>query len=308
MRINWRLFLQFLISIAIIVFLLSRLDLGQVWSILSIANYWLVASAVGLHILSLSITGYGLKALFDSIKHIGFIEFMKYFLIGISLGLVLPGRAGDLSIIYLVKKKGFEYGESTALTLIDKITTLIVFGAIAAIGLFTIFNSNELELGLTMVAIIALGGIVAFSSIGRAVLRKLFGKYAALFKGFNKTFRNLLQKGKKKILINLAITAIRPVITGLLFMLLFYSIGIKVSLWHAIVINAIAFIASLLPLTPSGIGIREGTGIFLFSQIGVPLEASASVYAIALTMNILTGVFGVMPYLSETKKEVTLKT
>ena len=127
----------------------------------------------------------------------------------------------------------------------------------------------------------------------------MIGKYADKFKGFYKAFKNLFLYHKKKIAINIFITLLRPIGNALLIIFIFKAMGIETSLLYTILINAVTLIVSLIPLTPNGLGIREGVGSFLFLQIGVPLESSVAMYLIILMMNYATGIIGTTYYLAK---------
>ena len=302
MKKNIKAILEVLLAIIVITFLISKINVGTVLKILQTINLNWILLAIAVYIISILITGYSLKALFDSKKHIPFGEWMRFYLMGLSLGLILPGRAGDLSIIYLVKDKGFEIGESTALTITDKLITLIIFGIIASIGLLTILKSTQLYLGVAIAILFICSGLFLFSNAGRKIAKKIIGKYAGNFQGFHKTFTNLIKDHKDKVAINTFITLLRPLGNALLIIIIFKAMGLNVSLGYAILINAVTLIASLIPLTPNGIGIKEGIGVYLFTLIGVAAEASVGMYFIIILMNYATGIIGTIYYLMYKKR------
>ena len=61
-----------------------------------------------------------------------------------AIELILPGRTGIFSIIYFLKKRGFDIGPSTSLIIVDKIISLIVFGSISAVGIVVLLKVKEL--------------------------------------------------------------------------------------------------------------------------------------------------------------------
>ncbi len=296
--------IEILFCVIIIGFLISRINIQETINIILNINLYWILIGIMIYISSLLITGYSLKVLFDSVKYTKFGKWMHFYLVSFSMGLVLPGRAGDLSIIYFAKKKGFDIGASTALTITDKLITLSVFGTIATLGFFTILQSSQLTIGLSITILCILIGLSLFTSIGRKVITKLAGKYADKFQGFYKTFSNLIKYHKDKIAINVLITLYRPIGNTLLMIVVLHAMNITgLSFFSLIIINAITLIVSLIPLTPNGLGIREGVGGYLFTQIGVPLEISLSMYVIILLMNYTTGIYGTVYYLFFQKKE-----
>src|SRR3989344_3733929 len=274
-------FLKYLAAILIILYILNKIDLSKVFTLLKDINYFWLGLDLLVYLVAIIITSYGLKVLFDSIVQIKFLEWMKYFLITFSIGLIIPGKLGELSIIYFLRKKNVDIGASTALTVINKLITVIIFGIIALIGFFLIFNSNDLIIAFVLSLLFVLG--VLFLQVDV----------------FYSTFDNLCKKNKDKLLISVIVTFLRPLFNGLIILLSFKAIGIDVSLMYAILVNALTIIASLVPITPNGLGIREGIGAFLFRNIGIPLEVSVTMYFIIFVMNSLTGIIGVCYYFLE---------
>src|SRR3989344_2713076 len=217
MKSEIRIILEILFCALILLFLISKIHIRETIEILRTVDLFWISIGLIVYLIALVITAYSLKALFDSIKHTPLMEWMRFYLVGFSMGLILPGRAGDLSIIYFAKQKGFDIGASTALTITDKLIIFIIF--------------------------------------------------------------------------------LRPVGNALLIILIFKAMGIDVSFLYAILINAVTLIVSLVPLTPNGLGIREAVGTFLFSRVGVPIEATVAMYIIILMMNYTTGIIGTGVYL-----------
>ena len=291
--------LKYLAAILIILYILKKIDLSKVFVLLKEINYFWLGLDLLVYLVAIIITSYGLKVLFDSIVQIKFLEWMKYFLITFSIGLIIPGKLGELSIIYFLRKKNVDIGASTALTVINKLITVIIFGIIALIGFFLIFNSNDLIIAFVLSLLFVLGVLFLFSKLGRILVKKMIGDLFKQVDVFYSTFDNLCKKNKDKLLISVIVTFLRPLFNGLIILLSFKAIGIDVSLMYAILVNALTIIASLVPITPNGLGIREGIGAFLFRNIGIPLEVSVTMYFIIFVMNSLTGIIGVCYYFLE---------
>ncbi len=302
MKRVYRTILEVIIGIGIILFILSKIDLTAVVEILKVLDYTWILWALVVYYVLLFLTSYSLKAIFNSVRVLKFKTWARYYFMGYSLGLILPGRAGDLSIIYFIKDKGFSIGEGTALTIIDKAITLTIFGIIGCIGLFTILSSEEIIYGLLVVIILVGGALFTFSPWGRKLIRKVIGKYAGSFTGFHRTFKNLIKHHKGKLFTNIFITLIRPIGNGLLLVLLFKAMGIEISLFYPILISSITLIASLAPFTPNGLGVREGVGTYFFYKVGIAPEAAISAYIIILILNYTTGMAGVTYYLARKRK------
>ena len=303
MNYKLKLAIETLVGILIIAFLLSKLNISEIVSILSHTSYLLLSLAILIYIVSFVITAYGLKVLFDSIEHIRFKIWLKYYLSTFSLGLVLPGQAGPFSLIYFLKRDKFSIGSTTALVIIDKLTTLLVFGIISILGLLLFIPTKEIYFGILMMCVILLLGIFLFSEIGRMTIKRILGKYSVKFTNFYGAFKNLMVHNKSKFIINLIVTLLRPFLNGLLIVVIFKSLGYDVSLLYAIVISSITLIVSLIPLTPNGLGIREGTGLLLFNKLSIPFEATLAMYLIIIFMSYSSGIVGLIYYFCNKQDE-----
>lgn len=296
MNYKLKLGIETLIGILIIVFLLSKLNFSEIVSILSRANYLFLLFAILIYIFTFILIAYGLKALFDSIEPIRFKAWLKYYLITFSFGLILPGQAGTFSLIYFLKRDKFSIGSTTALVIIDKLITLLVFGIISIFGLFSFINTTGIYLGILIMCLFLFLGLFIFSKTGRNILKRMLGKYSVKFANFSSTFKNLVMYNKSQLLINLLITFLRLFFTGLLIVIIFKSLSYDVPLIYTIIISSMTLIVSLIPLTPNGLGIRESAGLLLFNRLGIPFEATLAMYLIILLMNYSCGIIGIIYY------------
>ena len=76
------------------------------------------------------------------------------------------------------------------------------------------------------------------------------------------------------------------------FYFLAKSLGLNLNLIVSAWLFAIVSIASLLPISFSGLGVREGVVILLLSKIGVDNSSALSLSMLIFTIGILTGLIG----------------
>jgi len=306
LNIGLRLFIGF-----IVLFLLVRqIEFTQIVKILSNSNLMWVFLSFLIFLLGVIIIAYGLMILFRSSIKIKFTEWIKYFLMTHAVSMVVPGKLGQLSLIYFIRDKGINIGSSTALLIVDKIISVIIFGLIAVVGLFLMseeiyVNANIILIGCLL--LILVGTLFMFSNYSRKLIKFVFGKYKIHFDEFFNTLINLTQNHKSNLIINILITLIRPMFNGLVILLLFRSLGYNVGLIYSTLVSSLTIIASIIPITPNGLGIREGIGVFLFSRINLPLEASLSVYFMILIFNLSLSLIGGVLYFVHNKKLINKK-
>ena len=78
---------------------------------------------------------------------------------------------------------------------------------------------------------------------------------------------------------------IRWFLFSLISFVLFLGISQEVSFIALISIVSASSLISMIPISISGLGLREGSFILLCSQIGIPLEASATVSILSLILS-----------------------
>ena len=122
------------ISIAILGILIYYVGIKQILeTFVSMKKVFLIPILI-LHIISLLIGALNIKILIKKIKNkLSFRKILKYYLVSWSIGSIMPGKIGEFSILYMLKKENISYGQSLAITMIDKIITIIVLSITAAI-------------------------------------------------------------------------------------------------------------------------------------------------------------------------------
>lgn len=296
--------LEILILIIILAIIVYKVDLKESLNIIQSVNPVLFTIAIIIDLILLFLIALSLKVLFDTLKPIKINEWFAIYIPGFLSGLILPGRAGDIATTLLAKKKGFDIGQSTTLILLDKIITLAVFIPITAIGIFTFMNSKEIYYGIAFSLISIIGLLSLYTPISRKILKKILGRYAKQFTGFSKTFKEVIKDHKKALLINIFLTTLRPIINGLIIIILLQALGYNLSILNAIIISSISFIISIVPLTPNGLGLREGIGTILLFQIGIPYEASIAMYILFGILNIFISLILIIYYYTIAKKSL----
>jgi len=199
--------------------------------------------------------------------------------------MVTPGRLGQISIVYMLKKHGFELGEATALVFVDKAVTIFVLSVFGSMGILLLMPREFFLQVLALLTAGWTGGLFFFySEFGRNIIKKfVLGKHQELFTGFKKSI-DIIVAEKKALIKNIFLTFIRLNITALTEYALIISLGGSVDYILLLLISAVTQLLSFVPLTPNGLGIKEGGFSFLATLIGVPLGIAGTTI---FTMTIL---------------------
>lgn len=225
-----------------------------------------------------------------------------------ALTLIVPGRIGDIGLVYFLRNE-LKKEITTSFIITDKILTLLVTGVIASIGLAYFY---EWIYGL--IFLLALFSIVIFIKLlvnknfylGNIKASKIINQlYIEGFKNIKKILNEMLCD-YKNIITNLLFTLSRAILAGISFTLILHWYGTDVSVWYVILVQALAQIVAIIPITFMGIGLVESINIhFIGSLAGVDtsivLAASLATRAIQILFYMLITLVWLRPYYSQSK-------
>ncbi len=271
------------LTAAVLILLIWTVGIGQLLNAFSQMNLIYAVPAIVIFYLGYIVGAYNLKLLTDALgKKIKFSDMLRFYLVAWSWGLVIPGKIGEFSFVYLVKDQ-MTVGEATAISIIDKLITVICLGSVAFIGFFLFL---PFDYALQLVALCSACGVILvlllITPVGLAVVKKILGKHQQIFTGFSKTLKFLIFKEKKAVFLNIILTYFKLALASALTYLIFLSMGENVNLIIITTISATAILISLVPITMSGLGIREGASVFLYGLAGVAAPVTLAVHIILL--------------------------
>lgn len=290
---NRKLILQYGFAMVLIAFLIYKANPLNLLDVIQRANPgWLLLSGL-LFIAVIIYTSLSLRILFNVLVKIPFFRWIRYYIPAYSFGMVLPGKLGEFSIAYFLKKENIRLGESLAIMLMEKIISLIVAVIIAFFGFKLLFVNFNMYYYLVAILFLICCGIFALSKHGRFIAKKMLGKYALTLSGFSSAVSKIWRLNKCLIFINGIMLAIRFFFIAFVFRLYFLALGLDIPLIQMVPIFAITALASLLPITPNGIGVRESIGVALFIKLGVAMEFTLGAFMLDLLFNYITAILGI---------------
>ncbi len=287
------------IGILLFVYIISRIDLAAVKQNFLQMDLLFVLAAFAMTIPSLIVKTLKWKQLVNPFKvNLGWKQGFSAWLVGFFIGLVTPGRIGDLTRALYLREK-MKLGSALTTVVMDRLLDIFALIALAVAGLAFILGNFVVD-GNTPVYIVAaflLLGIAAFLFTDKKragkFLKPIFNffvpvKYKDVLKsGFNDFYSGmhiLLQN--KTVLAKAALLAF--VAWSLVFVqyfLLAKAMGIAINFWLLYMILPTVILVEILPISFSGVGTRDATLILFFSFVGL---SAAS--AVTLSLSIL--VFG----------------
>lgn len=311
MKIKKRIWDIFRIFIGISILSLLILKIGASEVLVSISNMSLY---IFLLVLFSSLFAYFLASIKIKIligglgEEISAVNSFKYYLPAYALGLLTPGKVGNLSLLYFFKKNKISYGKTLAVLVLDKLITYVVLSIIAIYGFFVFF---ELDIALKvtfyiLLFLIILGFFIKSKKARGLIQDFILGKYAEKFEGFYRNLEFLIRNRKARVALNFSLTFGQWALGAFVKYLMFLYFDIHVSFFVVLVINSVGAILTMLPISISGLGITESSAVYLFYKIGIAPAITGGIFLFVTLMRYIIASVVLGFYGKEIKEVATL--
>ncbi|MFZ3059296.1 MAG: lysylphosphatidylglycerol synthase transmembrane domain-containing protein [Candidatus Methanoperedens sp.] len=307
-----RIILQVIIGIALIAFILKKLNFDEVVSVLKKTNllFFILAclAYLGLNIVLstrlfylLKKIGYDIKYPAVLLSHMG----------GMVVGDITPGRGGYFLTPSILKKNaGVRITDGMACIFAPQGMEFIlkVGGAITAVFYISTISSISENLLISMsigAVLILMAGISMLviswhdENLTSKFIRKLpfFNKFTENLSSFKE--HNIKVKGSIKTI--LALYLIGWVLAAFQWFYLGKAIGIELSFFTFFLLHPLITILMFVPVSPAGLGLMEGGVIVVFSLFGIP-SAMGLAFSVLVRFSIfLVDLIGLKTVFSATK-------
>lgn len=284
--------LKFTFGISILLLLFLKLGIEDIIKITLTADLKFVFLAYIPFVISLLIGSFNVYVLiFGLVKKISFFHAFKYYLLSWSVGLFMPGKIGDLSIIYFLKKENIPIGLGTAVSITDKIISLITLVLIASFGFFLFFNIKQALIYMALfIGITSLLIFLILNKTSRDIIKKVLGKRSKIFKGFSKSILSYIKTKKELLMLNFIITLLQWFVSAFTIFFLFLAFDTHIPISIVFLISTITTTLSLIPLTISGLGIKESVAVFLYSTLNYSPIITAGVHLIVIMLKYILAI------------------
>ncbi|MFH1978388.1 MAG: lysylphosphatidylglycerol synthase transmembrane domain-containing protein [Candidatus Aenigmatarchaeota archaeon] len=313
--------LKFSIGIVILVVLLFFAGLQEAVNVLFTLNPYLVLAAFGITFFTMSFRFLRWKyVLTASSVKVPFGQIMRIFMIGFFFGTITPSKIGNLvKFHYLKKYYKIRTSRALSLSLADRIFDILIIVAMSVIGVIFIFTSFSnvimvaISIAVLLVAVFVVLNERIFKKIARIGISKLsFIKRLlketkevdldSTTENFYDPFRQI--KKLKNFTPVLLFSILVWLSVGLQTTLILNAMGYNVGFVHATLFIAMGTLVGLVPITASGLGVREGVFALLLTTIGLPLNVGVLASLIAFLLGQLPpAIVGLGVYTIYKKKE-----
>lgn len=305
---NW---LKALISVVALGIVLYTVDVETTWATLRQADWRYILAALALYLLGLYIRAWRWEALLaaqGTQVPVGVLT--RLYFVGTFFNNLLPsGIGGDVVKMYELSARSDDTPTAISTVLVDRALGLLVLFALALVTLPFGWRSIPLPvalliLGLTLGSVVAVWmflnrALVAWLSDHLPPLAKLLAKpkIAAFYGSFHRYHGRYLWRALFfSLLFNLSLIAV----VALIGLALHVRIGIQ---YYVLFVPIISTLLAL-PISLSGLGIREGGYVYLFTQVGVAETTALSMSLTFFALSLVTGLIGGIIYALENLRGV----
>jgi len=297
--------LRVVISLGLLAFLLTKVGLRETWENLQGAKIGYLLAVFLLYLVSIVLRSYRWRIFLNAQGvRASLPKLLSLYLIGVFFNLVLPsGFGGDVVRIYELSQHSSRTASSITTVFMDRLSGFLALFAMATLALAFSYRLVPPEVGMTIIFIF----LASLVGTGALFSRPLWSRLKGL-----PILSSLAQRGRvKELYLSAQSYTLTPFAQAISLSLAFnillvfmnflvaLSFGVRISFWYFLLFIPIISFLLILPISLSGLGVREGAYIYLFSRVGVPsslaLAISLSIYAVTVA----TGLIGALIYAVE---------
>lgn len=293
-----------LLGVGLLVLVLSRLEWSRVLDLLAAPGWGWLALAVGLQAAAKLLWAARWRALLGAYgRDRRFRDLLAYLLIGHFFNSFFPTSVGgDLVRGYYVRSGEGGLMTSYGVVLVERLLGLGVLSLAAAGGTSVLLVGGRsgipaawllAVLAVSVAATLALGAAFGWSGtviLAGRISRRLprFGEeLARLADGLGVFHRSGAARGRIVLY-----SALIQVTAILFYVACGHAVGLDVSPWTFLVVVPVTVVATMIPVTLNGLGVREGVLVGLLVAFGADPEPAGAMVLLALVVSVLYSILG----------------
>jgi len=298
--------LRISISVALLVFLFSRVDKGSLLSILKNADRSLLFVALFIFSLNYVLSLFRWEMLLRASRiNLPMKRVIISFAGGVFFSIFLPSTiGGDLMRSVDLATYTRKPREVVATVLMDRLSGYIGLVILAAISLAVGFGLVRDRSVLISVAVLALVLICVllvlfdkalYTKVNRIVQSPNAGRMRQILSSLHREL-HIFRRHKDIIVDNLVLSILIQITTPLTFFITAKSLGLDVNIAYFMIFIPIISAVTLLPISIGGLGLRDAMTIYFFAKAGVSKDMSFAMSLVNFSFILFFGVLGGLIY------------
>lgn len=274
--------LKVVVSIGLIAYLFTRVDLAAVGGILASARPGYLILALLLYLTAITLNAVRWQVLLRAQRiQVPLQALLEYTFVGVFFNNFLPANVGgDVMRGYGLARYSDRAAEAAVSVLVDRIVGLLAFmsSAVLAALLAVRATGQENLRQLALVAAITLGGVVLIfllllSRRLRARLERLFewgplARLAPLYRRLSDSF-DAYRHSYRALALAFFIGLVMVFLTNFVNWFLAQALGGGMTLLHICLFNPLIALVLLIPISIGGLGLNQSAYVFFFGLVGV---------------------------------------
>jgi len=277
--------LKILVSLGLIGYLLTRIDLAQVAGALKAANYWYLVPAVLLFLAAMSNSALKWYILLRAQGiRVPLRAVLSYTFVGFFFNNLLPANVGgDVMRGYGLARYTDQAAEAAVSVVVDRIVGLMAFMSSAVVAaLVAVFLLDQKILrGVEVAALVGLIAVAAGfavilsrrirAAVGRLFAWKVLAPFAPIYARLSAALDSY-RHSYAPLALAFGVSLLTLVLTNFTDYLIFESLGGGVPLIYIFLFNPIIAFVLLVPISIGGLGVTQAVYPFFYGLVGVPIS------------------------------------
>jgi uncharacterized protein (TIRG00374 family) len=284
--------LKILVSLVLIVVILRSVDVRALWEVVRNADPWHLLAAQLVLMLGVVVRAYRWQILVrDQEVDVSLAELTALYFVGFLFNNLLPsGFGGDAVKMYELSRRSKRGAEAVSSVLVDRFMGLFALQAIGLVALAFGWRLVPSEIVILTVAVFGVSliaaWVVSYHRLWDFLAQRvpLFNRLLSI-KAINSLVSSLQSYSSLALLRSLGVGIVFNVLLIATNVLIGTALGVDLPLPYYMIFVPLTSLVLILPISFAGLGVREGTYVFLFKQAGIAPE-------VAISMSLLVYVLG----------------
>ncbi len=212
-------------------------------------------------------------------------EAWRLYSVGLGMGALTPGQAGDLVKAWALARKGYPLGTAVWGSVLDRLFDVVALAPLAAIGVWIFGRAFVGDTALLVVGLVGVIGVMALVARRDLLVRVLPGRLKRLAAG-------QVGVGAGALLIAAGWTVASFAVSLFRVWLLAVALGITLDPAPLSGIVGLTTVAALVPVSVAGAGPRDAVLVALLARLGYGAEQALAFSALILLLNLVNAAVG----------------
>lgn len=294
------------ISLVLVIWVFSRVDVAEVRQMLASANMWYLVLALGLYFGAIALNAVKWRVLLRAQGiYVPLRALLRYTFVGVFFNNFLPANVGgDVMRGYGLSRYTERLTDAAVSVIVDRVVGLIAYMSAAVVAAIIVVNTVEngrdmrtVEYAAFLAFFLIAGGFGVLLSrrlralVGRAFQWRWLAPLAPIYGRMSDAF-GAYRFRYKALSVAFLIALGGLMLTNLVNWLLAESIGGGIPFLYICLFNPLIALVLLVPISIGGIGVNQNAYPFFFGLLGIPHGLALAVSLLMQALIIISGLPG----------------